>query len=151
MLTRGILMTAEDAVMEPTVLENLRVCLRAKKLQPAEVVGALSENYHGYAQVPRARRRARCIRSLEPSQLTRTLMRLCVLVPTRCWHAAAPLTCAESSEASNNSECPEGFRVDVTRIRVSVTSCSVHVTRSRVSFTGSSYRISVTRTFVNVS
>jgi hypothetical protein len=43
--------------MEPTVLENLRVCLRAKKLQPAEVVGALSENYHGYAQV-RARAQA---------------------------------------------------------------------------------------------
>lgn len=51
MLTRGLMLPAEDAVMEPTVLENLRVCLRAKKLQPAEVVGALSENYHGYAQV----------------------------------------------------------------------------------------------------
>jgi hypothetical protein len=53
MLTRGraLPLSAEDAVMEPTVLENLRVCLRAKKLQPAEVVGALSENYHGYAQV----------------------------------------------------------------------------------------------------
>jgi len=82
MLTRGLMLPAEDAVMEPTVLENLRVCLRAKKLQPAEVVGALSENYHGYAQVrARARRRARCIRSLEPSLLTRTRMCLCMLAP----------------------------------------------------------------------
>jgi len=37
--------------MEPTVLEQLRICIRAKKLQPAEIIGALSENYHGYAQV----------------------------------------------------------------------------------------------------
>ena len=43
--------TTEDAVMEPTVLEQLRICLRAKKLQPAQVVGTLSGNYHGYAQV----------------------------------------------------------------------------------------------------
>lgn len=42
---------AEDAVMEPTVLEQLRICFRAKKLQPAEIIGTLSENYHGYAQV----------------------------------------------------------------------------------------------------
>jgi len=44
-------LNTEDAVMEPTVLEQLRICLRAKKLQPAEVVGTLSGNYHGYAQV----------------------------------------------------------------------------------------------------
>ena len=37
--------------MEPTVLEQLRLCFRAKKLQPAEIIGTLSENYHGYAQV----------------------------------------------------------------------------------------------------
>lgn len=90
--------------MEPTVLENLRVCLRAKKLQPAEVVGALSENYHGYAQVrARARRRAGCIRSLEPSLLTRTLMRVRARpgAGTRLCRSRAPCACASAVQMAN--------------------------------------------------
>jgi hypothetical protein len=37
--------------MEPTVLEQMRTCVRAKRWAPAELIGALSSNYRGYPQV----------------------------------------------------------------------------------------------------
>ena len=46
-------LSAEDAVLEPTVLESMRTCVRAKRWAPADLIGALSSNYRGYARARR--------------------------------------------------------------------------------------------------
>ena len=65
--------------MEPKVLENVRICLRAKKIQPPrqedieEVVGVLSENYHGYAQMVNLLRDWHCFLGDEPKEVDREI------------------------------------------------------------------------------